>query len=939
MTDVNDNSPTFSTHSYQANVALDDKVGHHLLQVTATDPDSGDNGRMRYSITSGNSKEAFEINDDSGLITLKKLLAAFQETKFILTVQAKDMGKEPRTDRATVTLNVFASDGPPSFPVSPLVISVPEGITAGQIVAVIRAGTSEFLIYKILSRTDRGVFHLDAFSGELFATETLDYEKAKRFEFRIQVNDRKGHSDEVNVMIELQDINDNAPLFVDAENNNIFRTVDGVFRHAGDLVTQIEAYDGDAGDVLTYELSGDEAAKYLSVDGEGYLRAKRSLEKLKSLRFTLTARDNATTPHVTSADVRLIFLSERSGDPPVRGSVLENSKVGTEVAVVPKYFPDGTFTILLPESSSFSIDSNGKIVLAKPVDFETQRFELLTVRETSPTSSLQNDVKVEVSIIDVNDNDPVFELVRTQGRVNENSRAGSGVFQLKAHDKDSGSNGLVGLQLNTQNSPFAINPLNGMLEVGHALENQGGQEQHALDVYPYDHGHPRRKSKPIRINLDVAKLPPTFINFFDDGYKFEVSEQVPGGTVVGKVEAISYSGARMSYKIVDGNANNMFKITTFGGEIKVNFLLDYEKQQIVYDLKVRVLELVPMGLVSVVKVRVTVTNANDQMPAFSKREYTATTPEDTTLGSTVLTVSASDCDCSKDCKCSSGQLKYLVIDTDFFTVHPDTGEITPARSLDYETTHSYVFRVLAKDTLAGKTNTAVAYVKISVTNSNDNAPEFEKNYYRLKVSENAIPGKGFDLILARDADGGIVKYSIVSGGGPFQIDPYTGVLSLSKVLPRDTWEYTFKVRASDGVSDSDVNVFVYIEDSNDNRPTFTKCQSATVQENLPAGQFITQVEATDADFRKNGEVEYFLEEGYFDFQIDNTTGIIRSKLSFDREVQASYKAVVKAEDGGHGRSTAERLLSYCEITVDITDVNDQYPFFSTSRYDASVYQM
>ena len=937
VTDVNDNAPLFPTHSYQAVVALDDHVGTHVLLMSASDPDGGNNGRVLYKITSGNEKNVFEMNENSGLISLKEDPSKFFGDKFVLTVKATDSGEEPRSDTATVTINVFSAGGVPDFPPSPWIITVPEGILPGERVALVRAGTSEFLFYELLSGREYEAFVLDPFTGELLANKTMDYEEKPRYFISVGASDKEGHTDEVEVIIQLQDLNDNAPEFFDEVDGAIIRTVEVAFEHEGDFVTQVEAFDRDADDVLSYEISGEEGLKYLTVGDKGKLRVKSSLGDLLQLRFTLTARDNATKPHATSVDVQLFFTVTKPGEPPIQGSVPEDAAVGTVVLQLPRYFPGGTFSIVLPQVTPFSVDDQGRIILAEEIDFEAKRAELLTVREMSATGEQRNDGTVEISVLDVNDNDPTLQPGRSYARVNENARAGVAVLQLNAYDRDAALNGLSAFQLETENTPFAVNPHDTMLEVGLPLGDEERREQYALKFFSYDYGLPHRKTNPFELFVDVSRLPPSFTNLVGGGFKFEVSEGASGGVLVGRIEAVSHAGAQIGYEITDGDPDKMFAISALGGEIRVNAHLDYETQTREYNLEVWCVELMPGGLRSHTRAQISVTNANDHLPSFEKKVYTVSTPEDTEPGEPVLTVAAKDCDCSEDCTCSDGQVKYYVEDTEFFTAHPDTGVITPAMSLDYESKRSYVFRVVARDTLAGHTNTAVAYVNVSVTNSNDNVPEFEKNPYRIHVDENVKPDEGFALIMARDADGGVLKYSVI-GAGPFQIDTYSGILSASTSLPIDKSKYTFTVRVTDGVYQADTYVIVDVDGVNQNRPEFVKCESASLRENLPPGQFVTQVSGRDKDRGKNGEVEYFLVSGHLDFVIDNTTGVIRSKTTFDREEKPFFILVVMLEDAGHGRSSSEGLLKYCELTVSIVDVNDWYPIFPSQTYEASIYK-
>ena len=944
VTDVNDNKPRFSTSSYQASIPANLKHGSKVVQLSATDLDSGANRLLYYTIKEGNKDGIFEIKNDNGLITLgnRPLASALQDT-FTLIVEAADEKDRNKKDEATVLINVFPPDGPPRYPDPSLSFDMQEGILAGQKIASAAAATTEYVIYTILSGNEDGVIQIDPFSGDLVTAQELDYEKADRYELHVMAQDIKGRKAEVKITINVIDINDNSPFFIDEVKGKVDQRATAGAR-AGDEVAQIVAYDLDNESSMKYKLSPD-AEAYIDIDDQGIIRAKRTLdgtipgkrstEPLRTLNFNLEARDGANPPNSVTTSVRLAFTNDQAGQNTVALRVREDTPVGKVFAVTPRYIPGGKFSILYPEETPFSVDEEGRIQLKTSLDFETQAVYTLTVREEAFTSSgpIFNDINFEISVVDVNDNDPRFELRQRHGTVNGNAQAGASALKLYVSDADADANGLAGYQLVTSNAPFGIDPLEDTLKVGGPLM----KSQYDLEIRSFDYGVPRRQNSPLKLRLDVGQLPPRFIDFHDDGYKFEVPEDARGGTVIGKIQALSVSGSRVGYKISDGNSGNRFRINS-DGEIMLNFLLDYETQAKEYELQVEAIEMIPSGLISSIDVKILVLNANDHHPMFEQGSYTATVPEDAAFGSSILTVAATDCDCSQDCSCSSGQLSYSVRDTEYFTVDPDTGVISPARSLDYERIITHIFQVRASDHLRNKTNVALAYVKINVTNVNDNQPRFANPEYSFSVDEDAQVGIGLAVIEIHDDDHDEITYSIVQGSSPFTIDDRTGVISLSRKLPSSPWEYTFTIRGTDSNGAfSDAKVFMTIRDKNNNRPVFEKCEDSTVTENLSPGQVVTQIVATDVDRGLGGEVEYSLAYGDEFFEIDNTTGVLKTTVTFDREEKAEYKVVIKVEDGGHGRSSSERLLRYCKLEVIIGDVNDNYPYFPVWTYEGSVW--
>lgn len=882
--------------------------------MMAFDLDSDLNSIIYYNITEGNDIDIFAVDSASGLLTLGKTqVASAAQEIFSLTVEALDENDQSKKDTATVLVNLFPPDGPPHYPAPSLNINIKEGLVAGNKIVSAAAASTEHVVYEILSGNEDRVIEIDKFSGDLVTARELDHEKSPRYIVHVLARDSKDRTADVSVTINVEDINDNTPYFIDSVGGQVEQKVDGHF-HEGDEVTQIEAYDLDHESSMQYKLS-PEAEAFFSVDNQGFIHAKRTIEgsipgkratdPLSTLSFNVEAKDNADPPNSVSTPVRLAFASYNSDQSALTVKVTENAQVGRMITEVPRYIPGGKMSILYPEKSSFTLDDEARLTLGKELDFETQAKYVLTVREQGMTDRghLTNDIDLEISAEDVNDNDPKIISKTKHGRVNSNARAGAKVLSLQVFDADFGPNGLAGYQLATGDTPFGINPLDETIEVDGRLK----KNQYELEIYPFDFGIPQRQSPPINVRLDIGQMPPRFLYFYDDGYKFEVPEDAKGGTVIGKVTAVSASGARIGYSILEGNSDNKFKISE-NGHIKLNFLLDYETQPKEYTLVVQAIESIPEGFASTVKVAISVLNTNDYYPVFERGFYQATVSEDASMGASIVTLSATDCDCSQDCSCKPGQLSFVVIDDSYFTVDSDTGIISNARSLDFENNKFHIFQVEVSDTLLNKVKYDVAFVNITVTNANDNQPHFSFPEYRLTIDEEAAIGNGLGAVLAHDLDHHPITYSIIAGTSPFQIDSQTGVISLRNSLPNQPWEYTLTIRASDSETYSDAKTIIYIRDKNNNRPVFEKCENAELYENTPARQIVTQVLATDNDRGINGEVEYSIVYGDPLFEIDNATGVIRSTEIFDREFISDYVVVIKAEDGGHGQSSSNRLL-------------------------------
>lgn len=190
LSDVNDNAPTFSQASYSVDIAENNSPGTPIVTVSASDPDSGENARLSYSILEspilGTSIASYVyINQDTGNIFTMRSLDYEQINAFQIHVQVRDAGSPPRS--SNVTVHVFVvdqNDNPPVilYPAHSaeegvqLTVpgSAPVGHVVGKIVAVDPdSGYNAWLSYSIPPSPDAALFRIDPHSGQLRTARKL----------------------------------------------------------------------------------------------------------------------------------------------------------------------------------------------------------------------------------------------------------------------------------------------------------------------------------------------------------------------------------------------------------------------------------------------------------------------------------------------------------------------------------------------------------------------------------------------------------------------------------------------------------------------------------------------------------------------------------------------------------------------------------------------
>lgn len=410
------------------------------------------------------------------------------------------------------------------------------------------------------------------------------------------------------------------------------------------------------------------------------------------------------------------------------------------------------------------------------------------------------------------------------------------------------------------------------------------------------------------------------------------------GSVVFTVEATdadSGANGHISYSIIGGNTNNAFSIDQ-DGKISQNMIVivPVELEVIATDHGAE-----PLSDTATVALALALIDLNLNDPVFDPESYSEKVPEDALTDQVVGTVTATDADSG-----ASGTITYAITDgntDEAFKIHPAKGIISVNGSLDRETIAGYTLTVTATDN--GDTpRSDKATVVITVTDINDNAPQFQDEPYSADVLESAEIGDTVIYVGAVDADEGInanVSYAITGGneGGKFAIDD-TGAITVAGALDReDVASYNLTITATDGGEpplSATATVSITILDVNDNAPVFqNEPYSASISEDAEAGHPVIRVEATDDDSGSNGEVTYSITSGDPDgyFAIDADAGKITTAKLLDREIIASFELEITATDGG---SPPLSVTSMVKITIG--DVNDNSPSFVNTPYETTV---
>lgn len=721
--------------------------------------------------------------------------------------------------------------------------------------------------------------------------------------------------------------------------------------------TALDSDDGPNG-LLTYELLGPDAEKFVLVKETGVVKTHGTLSGLKDpLRFQMKAVDHGKPPlsSVTSVEVKLQpnqnFPTFQPGERAFTLSEVDINKVVTTVtARSPKTGPAGAVRYGLAGGNVgdvFSVEpSSGRLMITGHLDYEsTTRYELWVEAVDGDTPSVRSVMAVNVTVTDANDNDPIFERAIYNATVPEEEHPPVSVITVKATDLDSGKNGQLEYRLKKDGNvggAFAIDSKTGRIFTNSKLDRET-LSVYALTVEAVDRGTPANTgSTTVAVTLlDKNDNPPRFTRLFSAN----VTENAEIGSFVIQVTSSDRDigpNANASYSFTE-NPGGRFRIDPLSGNVTVAAGIDREAQD-EYSLRVLAKD---GSWRQETPITITVQDVNDNAPTFEEKSYAFSFPELQRTVAFVGKVTAVD----KDKQGPNAYVSYsLKQPSDVFDVDPSSGEIFSKRALEYRHTrrgpspeNRHVLTILAKD--HGKPPlTSECMVTVTVVDSNNNPPAFVRTDYFSPIPESASVGLSVTRVEATDDEdyGANAEVEYVAAGGNasefFAVDRTTGWITVaSTVLGRKSEVLFLRVRAMDrGIPQQKAETTVRFVVTGENRfaPTFsTSGYQVIVPEDEAVGSEIITLSASDADAGLNGQVLYSFEEGNEDgkFDIDPETGRVSIAGPLDYEGVREYRLNVTAEDRGFHRRKATARLG-----IVVTDVNDNPPVFDKGVYDAYV---
>nr|XP_033783043.1 protocadherin-1 isoform X2 [Geotrypetes seraphini] len=319
VVDVNDNAPVFTQSIMEVAFPENNSPNDLVMEVSASDADSGSNAKLTYSIVAEpSSKGFFTINPDSGEIRVNTVLDREQRERYEFLVVAADKGSPNLTGTASVVINVMdKNDNDPKFMLNGYNFSVMENmppLSPVGMVTVIDADKGENAHIRLSVEQGNGDFVIQNGTGTILSSISFDREQQSTYTFRLKAVDSGDppRSAYVGVTINVLDENDNAPFFTSP--SNVTHEHITPLTSPGTQITQVRAEDIDTGlnAELTYSITGGNPFDlfHISPNNGDIILEKEILRKHHGLHRLVVRVNDKGKPSRHSTALVHVFVNE-----------------------------------------------------------------------------------------------------------------------------------------------------------------------------------------------------------------------------------------------------------------------------------------------------------------------------------------------------------------------------------------------------------------------------------------------------------------------------------------------------------------------------------------------------------------------------------------------------------------------------------------------------
>nr|XP_046180209.1 protocadherin gamma-A4-like isoform X1 [Oncorhynchus gorbuscha] len=552
--DVNDHAPIFPNNNIKFEISESATLGSRFVLESAEDHDVGVNGLQNYVLTTNDNFILKQHANPDGRrfaeMILQKPLDREEHPRLSLKLIAEDGGNPQRSGTVNIEITVLdVNDNAPVFNQSVYRATVMENAQKGTFITTLNAsdadsGSNGLVTYSFsnLKGNLADIFEIDRTTGKISVAGQMDFEKDKKYEIRVEAKDQGGLTDLGKVVIEIVDLNDNAPVI------NVVSFSSPVSEDApwGTTIAIINVKDVDSERNGQVTCSIDTNLPFnIKLSTTNYYDLITDLtfdrETTPEYNITITATDSGSPP-LSSTRTLHLRISDVNDNAPLfhQGSystyVTENNSPGMSIFTVSardsdwnqnariSYLLEDTQISGTPVSTYISINSEtGVLHAVRSFDYEQiKEFTCVAKAQDGGSPPLSSNVSVNIFIQDQNDNAPqVLYPVQTSSSlvaemVPRSADVGYLVTKVVAVDVDSGQNAWLSykLQKATDRALFEVGLQNGEIRTIRQVNDKDAVKQR-LTVVVEDNGQPSR-SATVNVNVAVADSFPEVLSEFTD---------------------------------------------------------------------------------------------------------------------------------------------------------------------------------------------------------------------------------------------------------------------------------------------------------------------------------------------------------------------------------------------------------------------------------------
>ncbi|XP_062854993.1 protocadherin alpha-C2-like [Trichomycterus rosablanca] len=340
-------------------------------------------------------------------------------------------------------------------------------------------------------------------------------------------------------------------------------------------------------------------------------------------------------------------------------------------------------------------------------------------------------------------------------------------------------------------------------------------------------------------------------------------------------------------------------------------------------------------------------DTNDNSPHFRRDTIHLDISESTPVGEKFSLTNAVDPDVG-----SNSIKTYYLSESDHFKIDIQTGrdgskfpDLILKRALDREeqAVHNLILTAIDGGVPA---RSGTANIIVRVLDTNDNAPQFDKDSYTINVMENLPIGSLVIKLNATDKDEGnnsdieylFSIYTSEKTKATFGLNSDSGEIRVKEMINYEDFRiYDAEIIAKDKAANSlsgKCKVTIQINDMNDNHPELSiKSFSSPIKEDVAINTVIAVISASDKDSGENGQIDvHICDKLPFALrEISNNYYELVVSQPLDREKVPEYDITFTVTDRGN-----PPLSDNETITLELLDVNDNFPQFHQSFYKIQV---